>query len=1135
MELVNNRFVIITGEPPRVGGASSEIRKALDSHDGSHVAIKLLHADGEDETIRQFFERESRTLRSLTHPHIVRLIEAGWDQVRGRYYLALEWAEHTWSDALAQEGRQGWRDFFSRVGIPLASALAHAHLKNIEHRDIKPSNILITSEASVKLADFGIAKLLDVVAGADGGPTMARFGSGVYTPPEPEALLPFVRDVFSFGVVAITSMAETRPVVHAELLPALERLELPAEVRQVLRACVDTDPRARPLNGAVLEIQLQASLGAAGARVARHTNTVWLKMTQSAASKILEWAAGSPDVAMAEAEVMEDLAEECFAEFRSNRDTGLSDRRRFQLLGQKYRLSVVVDEREPTRLVVVAADRPESDWRDRARNRACSVGQLVSFRFGAHKPVGADRGLDTLVEALDEHQEPAAGPEQDLGDLLAGWRRLLDAKEELARAGRQPLEFTDRQERGRQVDFFLAQATDQMLVGEEWEVFAPKLNRVIGRGDVVDQGHEQLTLRFRHDIRDVPPTGRLLPYLGPDKAALSRQREALQRVSARESANPQLHRAIAEPSELPSGASAEIGSWFRKELDDSKRAVVRSALGSSELLLVEGPPGTGKTTVIAEIVQQVLRRDPRTRILLVSQTHIAIDNALQHLEEAGVTGTVRLGRRDDPRISEQAHPLLLERQIKSWVAGIRSNAQRHIAALAASHGLEERHLRAAAIMQELAAVLGDIQHVQSRAAELATQRTGASPLNDDADDAVAARGRLAELIEERDELLEQARRHLAGDLTLGSDPTAADIRHGVEAVVGGSVTSEHLMQLLELQTEWLHRIESDRGMIEAFLRTRTVVAGTAIGFLAQRAVGNLDFDLCIFDEASKATATETLVPLSRARRAILVGDTRQLPPLVEDLLRDNQLMEQYQLSEPLVTTTLFQHLADHLPETAKHLLREQYRMIPPIGNLISACFYDNRLVSPRTGALPGYDKFGKPVLWIDTAPLGSARFEQPGGDSGTSYSNRAEAQQVIKRLQILDAAVGHNLIQPSGGRLEVLLIAPYSQQVEELRRRLATLSPTHLDVLALSVDSVQGRECDLAIFTVTRSNPHGRLGFLGDKHWRRINVALSRARYGLTIIGDAGGCQKTTGALNNVLTYIRTHGDDCEIRDADRP
>ena len=245
-------------------------------------------------------------------------------------------------------------------------------------------------------------------------------------------------------------------------------------------------------------------------------------------------------------------------------------------------------------------------------------------------------------------------------------------------------------------------------------------------------------------------------------------------------------------------------------------------------------------------------------------------------------------------------------------------------------------------------------------------------------------------------------------------------------------------------------------------------------------------------------------------------------------------MADHQLNEDLVRTTLFEHLARRTEFPVRHLLREQYRMAPAIGNLISSCFYNGELRSPEQRFLHGYEQIGKPVLWLDTVKLGPQRRETDRTSTETSISNRSEARLARLRLEVIEQAIARRVIRPphENQKLEVLVIAPYGRQVEELRRRLTDLKPAHLTYEVLSVDAVQGRECDLAIFSVTRSNDQSQFGFLGKPYWRRINVALSRARFGLTVIGDAPFCGSARGALRDVLDYMRDHREECEIRDA---
>jgi superfamily I DNA and/or RNA helicase len=131
------------------------------------------------------------------------------------------------------------------------------------------------------------------------------------------------------------------------------------------------------------------------------------------------------------------------------------------------------------------------------------------------------------------------------------------------------------------------------------------------------------------------------------------------------------------------------------------------------------------------------------------------------------------------------------------------------------------------------------------------------------------------------------------------------------------------------------------------------------------------------------------------------------------------------------------------------------------------------------------------------------------------------------------AEVDKGVIKPPGGRpLRVLVLTAYAEQMEQLRRAVAGPPSPGLEIEVKTVDAVQGREADITFYSVVRSNKLRRLGFLGPLHWRRINVALSRSRYGLVIVGDAQFCESTRGPLSKVLTHIRRHDATCRIGDA---
>lgn len=186
-EMISGRFLLLPNTP-RAGGLS-EVRKAVDttSEEGDYAAVKLLR-QRDDEVSQIFLARETAALKALEHPHIVRMLDSGWDAESGRYFIALEWIEHSLKEEMAAGRPVDWASFFTRIGRPLASALAYAHEHQVEHRDLKPGNVLVTDDGVVKLADFGIAKILSKVVVTD--QTVAGYRSTLYAPPEQGDAIP---------------------------------------------------------------------------------------------------------------------------------------------------------------------------------------------------------------------------------------------------------------------------------------------------------------------------------------------------------------------------------------------------------------------------------------------------------------------------------------------------------------------------------------------------------------------------------------------------------------------------------------------------------------------------------------------------------------------------------------------------------------------------------------------------------------------------------------------------------------------------------------------------------------------------------------------------------------------------------
>jgi predicted DNA helicase len=244
------------------------------------------------------------------------------------------------------------------------------------------------------------------------------------------------------------------------------------------------------------------------------------------------------------------------------------------------------------------------------------------------------------------------------------------------------------------------------------------------------------------------------------------------------------------------------------------------------------------------------------------------------------------------------------------------------------------------------------------------------------------------------------------------------------------------------------------------------------------------FDLVIIDEATQATEPITWIPMAKTQRVIMAGDHFQLPPTVRSK----------EAEEKGLGVTLFERYYEILKDESKQLLELQYRMHEKIMGFSSRMFYQGLLVaheSVKDHTLADLKHVEKnhdtkePLLFIDTAGKG---FEERLEVGSESRFNPEEAGLVLIELEkMLKYGVDPN---------EIAVISPYSAQV----RFLTSKSPDP-KVEIDSVDGFQGREKDLVIVSLVRSNMEGEMGFLADT--RRMNVAMTRARRKLIVIGDS--------------------------------
>lgn len=1115
-------------------------------NDNEIVAIKLLNRGaGDARLLDKVFEREIGALRRLEHPNIVILLDGGRDTETQHRFLVFEWLERDLQRVLEERGGAawGWDDFYDQIGEGLLSGLARAHELEVAHRDVTPGNVLIADDGSPRITDFGIAK---IATDFSPGMSLAEYRTEPYAPPSGDASeFLYTRDVYSFAVIALMAISGVDPYSEKyagrrmeSIGDALTVANAPAEVLRFLERCTSQEPAERPFdaNAALADLRRihseRRELARAAGLVAQPTYS--LKLT----GKVREALRFDFDVQSdqeAGSILLADLTDEVgFLAWRIDAfQDGTSTEGHFMLLGAEFRLHVQFDA---DRLLVRRVTRDSSSFLDRERERAhCLFATFVLSppRDKARAEVGLAELRDAIVDRAAEQQR--FEKEQGRRRVFRTWRQTLQALTQIERGREHPLDYSAFTTHATSVEFVLGEQPPDDVVGQAR--IAELVDGGLLSGEIARTTDDGVVLRVEQgDPRELPARGRLKVDTRMGRSALRRQELALDLVQRRAGVRPDLEDLLLDPSTARVPVPADEPGWVQPNLDDAKRRAVRAALGADDMLLVEGPPGTGKTTFITELVVQELLRNPGARILVSSQTHAALDNVLERLTELDDSlGLLRLGRPGDERISPRVRKLLIGNQLERWRRDVIREGRASVRSWARQQGLSERDVEIAMRFEELASVqeslsgldedrralverLEVLRAERRRGGETADETVGAVQ-----DEISAVDVEEGDLETERDELLERIRELGAiGDPSELHGLSPVELRTRAEAVVDREHPAfAECVARLRLLADWHGRFGRGPEFEAAALIRAQVVAATCVGLGGTAGWDAIEFDLCIIDEASKATSTEILIPMTRAKRWVLVGDHKQLPPYVDEALLDQALLRDFDLSPDEVRETLFERLRADLAESCRVFLWTQHRMHPAIGDLISACFYDDELKSaPRDRPAWLRMALPEPVVWLSTSHLAGRREER----SGTSHTNPLEVRCICNLLGSLNLLAGG-----AGAQLHVGVLTGYSEQRDELEMRVADkrLDWPHLTIACNTVDAFQGREVDVAVYSVTRSNVRGRLGFLQER--RRLNVALSRGRVGLVIVGDDGFAATAEGdnPFSVVLRHIHAAPECC--------
>ncbi|MBR5639853.1 MAG: AAA family ATPase [Muribaculaceae bacterium] len=262
-----------------------------------------------------------------------------------------------------------------------------------------------------------------------------------------------------------------------------------------------------------------------------------------------------------------------------------------------------------------------------------------------------------------------------------------------------------------------------------------------------------------------------------------------------------------------------------------------------------------------------------------------------------------------------------------------------------------------------------------------------------------------------------------------------------------------------------------------------------------RVLQGMKFATLFIDEAAQALEAACWIAIRRANRVIFAGDHCQLPPTIKCL----------EAIKGGLAKTLMERIVQSNPQVVT-LLKVQYRMNDDIMRFSSDWFYGGQVESAPEVKYRSILDLDTPMTWVDTAELGLEAHEELVGET-YGRINRAEAQLTIDTLQQYFERLGRQRVLDE--RLDVGIISPYRAQVQYLRRLLrksAYFKPLRHLISVNTVDGFQGQERDIIVISLVRNNDEGQIGFLRDL--RRMNVAITRARMKLFIMGDSNTMTK---------------------------
>ena len=1167
-----------------------------DDEANSSVIIKLFNKPniGDENLQKQVFNREVESLDKLNHKNIVRILDRGYDEKYKAFFIVLEYIQgQNFKDAFEDICRYEYAQKLELME-QVVEGLEYLHKKNIVHRDLKPSNLMFDKDGTVKIIDFGISRLQDTFYNDY---TLSGFATKNYSSPEQKLgkMISYQSDIYSLGLI----FYEIFTCTHITTRESMDISMLPQGMQNILVKMTKEEPNLRynTISELRRDIEKEKSLLVQERYISLgFTNTVTKRL---AASGYIE----KEETTLALKILEKEYSGKCYMWPAKNKEGVFEGT--YELYGQRFISYLKIDKRDDKRFTVISIAFVQPDRLITQKEIAYEIPYGIHVGSGTRIHYKTEINAQILSEEVLNHEvNYISHRDEDMHqkDITGKWKNILELERKQIREEKSILIYRNLKINEEDTSLEIQINTDRAY---EINYTSDDMLQMTTKKNIhhyIDVGHMRefsdgkiiIDMTPQVDCSNIASSGEVSISMRMAEIALNRQRKALKSIQYKENANPEISEIIFNPSIATSKNNLMLteADCKSKKIDRSKVISLEKALSSDNIFLLQGPPGTGKTTFISELVYQILygndtyRGNPEAKILIASQSHVAVDNSLAKIKELiPDIKMIRIGVLD--KLSESSRKYTLDIFCRDWTEKVILNCKEALARYKQEIGIDESLQEKNSIITEIESITQEISELIDELEKVETELERINVLDSKwqfVDEKIATmkqmvaiktsgvteehlsqiidefteslselNSKLASVIDESIALAEQkielqnryvslneeleAKGHEVDEwkelLGVSSNKDYQQVKEDIQVALKENKKKYAKYSKVEsLCKEWQKRVTQGDGLLQESIADSTLVGATCLGIASLGSDVEINFDWVIVDEAGKATPPEILVPICLGRKIVLVGDHKQLPPVVDQALLKLQDKERMNINKEDLELSLFEYLERSLNDDCKNILDEQYRMNPVIGDLISKLFYESKLVSKtskeeKTIPLKLYES--KPLVWLSTA----ARFDRKEERISDSYRNPCEAKLIFEQLLEIDKELNELKLKK-----ETAIIAGYRGQRDSLTRLYESSYKAKFHNMSIeinTVDAFQGRETDIVFYSVVRSNDDGKLGFLKDV--RRLIVAFSRARELLVVVGDhqcAQRCLDINGQENpfiGIIKFIRDNSDDCMLKE----